>query len=103
MNIDKQKIFEKLDFIGLCAYCGQKITIHDMQVDKMVSNIESFDNLMPCCYECKSYKGNKDIEEFREQLKNMHKRIIENNQGIAMNYGIIKINAFVGKFLFERW
>ena len=103
MQIDKQKVFEKLDFNGLCAYCGQRITIEDMQIDYMVPNVESFDNLMPCCSDCKWYKGDDDIEKFRENLKNMHKQIISYNQGIAMNYGMIKINPFVGKFLFERW
>jgi len=103
MEIDKQKVFEKLELNGLCAYCGQRITLENMQVDHMIPNVDSFDNLMPCCYECKSYKGNKNIEQFREELKNMHKKIMAYNQGIAMNYGMIKITPFVGKFLFERY
>jgi 5-methylcytosine-specific restriction endonuclease McrA len=103
MEIDKQKVFEKLELNGLCAYCGQRITLENMQVDHMIPNVDSFDNLMPCCYECKSYKGNKHIEEFREELKNMHKQIIAYNQGIAMNYGIVKVWPYHGKFLFERY
>ena len=91
MQIDKQKVFEKLELNGLCAYCGQRITLENMEVDHMIPNVDSFDNLMPCCYECKSYKKNKNIEEFREELKNMHKQIMAYNQGIAMNYGIEKV------------
>ena len=74
-----------------------------MEVDHMVSNQESFDNLMPCCSDCKWYKGNDDIETFRENLKNMHKQIISYNKGIPINYGMIKIWPWHGKFLFERW
>jgi 5-methylcytosine-specific restriction endonuclease McrA len=103
MEIDKQKVFEKLELNGLCAYCGQRITLENMQVDHMIPNVDSFDNFMPCCYECKFYKGNKNIEEFREELKNMHKQIIAYNQGIAMNYGIVKVFPYHGKFLFERY
>ena len=49
----KQKVFEKLDFTGLCAYCGQRITIENMQIDQLVPNVESFDNLYsPNCSKC---------------------------------------------------
>lgn len=99
MNIEK--IYEKYD--GLCAYCGQRITIEEMKVDQMQPESMEFDNLMPCCYTCKDYKGNDDIEEFREKLKGFHKLVIAYNQGIAMNYGMFKIHPFVGRFLFERY
>ena len=103
MEIDKKKVFEKLELNGLCAYCGQRITLENMQVDHMIPNVDSFDNLMPCCSDCKLYKGDDDIETFRENLKNMHKQIISYNQGIAMNYGIVKVWPYHGKFLFERY
>lgn len=99
MNIEK--IYEKYD--GLCAYCGQRITINDMKVDQMMPESMEFDNLMPCCNTCKDYKRNDDIEEFREKLKTMHELMILYNRGIALNYGIIKIFPFHGKFLFERY
>lgn len=99
MNIEK--IYEKYD--GLCAYCGQRITINDMKVDQMMPESMEFDNLMPCCNTCKDYKGNDDIEEFREKLKTMHELMILYNRGIALNYGIIRIFPFHGKFLFERY
>jgi len=103
MEINKQQVFEKLELNGLCAYCGQRITLETMQVDHMIPNIDTFDNLMPCCSTCKDYKGNDNIEEFREKLKKMHEQIIAYNQGIAMNYGIIKVWPYHGKFLFERY
>jgi 5-methylcytosine-specific restriction endonuclease McrA len=97
MNIEK--IYEKYN--GLCAYCGQRITINDMKVDQMMPESMEFDNLMPCCNTCKDYKGNDDIEEFREKLKTIHWDYIK--LSIAMNYGIIRIFPFNGKFLFERY
>ena len=103
MEINKQKVFEKLELDGLCADCGQRISLENMQVDHMIPNIDTFDNLMPCCSTCKDYKGNDDIEKFRENLQTMLKQIIEYNQGIAMNYGIVKVWPYHGKFLFERW
>ena len=99
MNIEK--IYEKYD--GLCAYCGQRITINEMQVDQMMPESIEFDNLMPSCSTCKDYKRNDNIEEFREKLKNMHELVISYNRGIAFNYGIIKIFPFHGRFLFERY
>ena len=97
MNIEK--IYEKYD--GLCAYCGQRITINDMKVDQMMPELMEFDNLMPSCNTCKDYKGTDDIEEFREKLKTIHRDYM--NLSIAMNYGIIRIFPFHGKFLFERY
>jgi 5-methylcytosine-specific restriction endonuclease McrA len=99
--MNKEKIYEKLE--GLCAYCGQRISLENMQVDQMMPESMEFDNLMPCCSTCKDYKGNDNIEEFREKLKKMHEQIIAYNQGIAMNYGIIKVWPYHGKFLFERY
>jgi len=99
--MNKEKIYEKLE--GLCAYCGQRISLENMQVDQMMPESMEFDNLMPCCSTCKDYKENDNIEEFREKLKKMHEQIIAYNQGIAMNYGIIKVWPYHGKFLFERY
>jgi hypothetical protein len=100
MNIEK--IYEKYD--GLCAYCGQRITIEEVKVDQMQSESIEFDNLMPICGDCSNYKKYNDLESFREIIKNLHQSLQPNDiVKIMKNYGMIKIHPFNGKFLFERY
>jgi 5-methylcytosine-specific restriction endonuclease McrA len=118
MKIDRQKVYEKYD--GLCAYCGQRISIKNMQVDHMIPKsavyyqlsknpnanlvIDSFENLMPSCKRCNHYKRADDLEGFRKKMETIHERIAsEYIVKVAQDYGIIKILPFNGKFLFERY
>lgn len=116
MKIDRQKVHDKYD--GLCAYCGQRITIKEMQVDHMIpksaieyskdvdifEKVHSFDNLMPSCRRCNHYKRSDDLEGFRKKMKTIHERIASKYLiKVAQDYGIVKIHPFVGRFLFERY
>ena len=122
MKIDREKVWLKYD--KHCAYCGKEIKYKDMQVDHVTpkalanwykheetrrvmglrgDNIDSFENLMPSCRRCNHYKRASTLQQFREQMKTIHKRfsqiyIIK----VAIDYGIITVNEFDGVFYFER-
>ena len=100
MNIEK--IYEKYD--GLCAYCGQRITIEEVKVDQMEPESMEFENLMPICEDCQNLKKDNDLESFREIVKNLHQSLQPDDVvKIMRNYGMVKIHPFVGRFLFERY
>ena len=91
-----------------CAYCGKILEYKDMQVDhkkpQRYYRDDSFENLMPSCRRCNHYKRARSLEQFRLLIKTLHERI--NKQYItkvAIDYGIVKVGAFSGKFHFERY
>lgn len=92
-----------------CAYCGREIEYKDMQVDHFIAkrysnNDNSFTNLMPSCRRCNHYKRVKDVEQFRLLMKTLHERISSQYiSKVAIDYGIIKIKPFDGKFYFEKF
>lgn len=122
MKIDREKVWLKYD--KHCAYCGNEIKYKDMQVDHLTpktdesyyktegmrkyfqvkgSHIDSFENLMPSCRRCNHYKRASSLNGFREQLKTIHKRLMNLYIfKVAVDYRIIKINKFDGKFYFEE-
>ena len=116
MKIDRAKVHSKYN--GHCGYCGKAITLKEMQVDHMIPKsavyyaplkvvttfdmIHSFDNLMPSCRRCNHYKRADNIEQFRHSMKDLHKRLEKiyiNN--VAVDYRMIEIKPFDGKFFFE--
>ena len=100
MNIEK--IYEKYD--GLCAYCGQRITIEEVKVDQMEPESMELDNLMPICEDCQNLKKDNDLESFREIVKNLHQSLRSDDVvKIMEKYGMVKIHPFNGRFLFERY
>ena len=97
-----EKIYEKYD--GLCAYCGQRITIEEVKVDQMQPESMEFENLMPICEDCQNLKKDNDLESFREIVKNLHQFLQPDDVvKIMRNYGMVKIHPFNGRFLFERY
>ena len=106
MKIDRAKIWAKYN--GRCAYCGNEISIKDMQVDhikpKRYGGTDDIDNLNPSCRLCNHYKRADSIEAFRnwkltglvERLRKVY--IFK----VAEKYGIIKVNGFDGKFYYEK-
>ena len=96
-----------------CAYCGKKIKYEDMQVDHIIPKrnysfpnkiINAFKNLNPSCRRCNHYKRACSLEEFRVYLLGgLHKRLTKQyTVKIALDYGIIKLTPFSGKFYFEK-
>jgi 5-methylcytosine-specific restriction endonuclease McrA len=111
----REKIYQK--FNGRCAYCGRKITLKEMQVDHYYPkhmpslslayggfDVESFKNMMPSCRACNHYKWDDLPENFRDKMKTLHERLGKIYLvRVAINFGIVKIKPFDGKFYFERF
>ena len=120
MSISKKQraqVYKKYN--GHCGYCGKEIEIKEMQVDHMnpqclkaynlclfdgviVDKTHDIENLMPTCRRCNHYKRAATVEQFRHLMQTLHKRIesLYTNR-VALDYGIIKIEPFNGKFYFE--
>ena len=104
-------VYKKHD--GRCAYCGKKIEIKEMQVDHQIPKahirpenkayVNSIDNLFPSCRRCNHYKRSMDLETFREYIKTLHDRVEKDYIAkVAIDYGIVTIKPFEGKFYFEE-
>ncbi len=103
-------------YCGKCAYCGKDIEYKNMQVDHLVPKerfhvyahdlrygINDIENLMPSCRRCNHYKRVYILEEFRRLMTTLHERITEHYiNKVAIDYGIIKLKPFDGKFYFEK-
>lgn len=64
----------------------------------------SIDNLMPTCYGCNHYKGKWDLEFYRQLINKLHLKMEEEyliKRGLE--YGIVKIAPWDGKFFFEKY
>jgi 5-methylcytosine-specific restriction endonuclease McrA len=108
-QIERERIGRKFDWH--CAYCGTEINMKSMQVDhqmpKSYSNnlfgIERLNNLYPSCRRCNHYKREDELEQFRQKMKTLHERIMNIYiVKVAINFGIVKIIPFDGKFYFEK-
>lgn len=126
-KIDRQKVYQK--YGGHCAYCGKEITIKEMQVDHIHSQlkhkyemwfhvedplntdhvnevknrIHNEENLNPSCRRCNFYKGSQELEQFRQSLKSIHQRIIKPFiLKLGQQYGIVEIKVWDGVFYFEK-
>jgi len=114
MNKDlRLRVYNKFD--GHCAYCGKNLEYKDMQVDhywpKTLAHwfhnrpefIESLENLMPSCRRCNHYKRSLQPEDWRTRMNTLHERIEQEYiNKVAIDFGIINIRPFDGKFFFER-
>lgn len=97
---------------GCCAYCGEKISIDDMQVDHVVplhcGGTNEIGNLLPSCRACNHYKATLDLEKFREMILGIPKRLRESGSAaykMALRTGLIKEDKDARKdfkFYFER-
>lgn len=112
----REEVYKKYD--GRCAYCGKEILYKDMQVDHIRSkrnfyfgdvkeipdyDVDDIQNLNPACRRCNGYKNTYSLEEFRTQLLTIHERICKNGADkVAIDYGIIEVIPFDGKFYFEK-
>jgi 5-methylcytosine-specific restriction endonuclease McrA len=92
-----------------CAYCGCVLEYKNMQVDHLVpkiiqnDNVDSYGNLMPSCRRCNHYKRALSLDAFRRNIKTIHERLYNIYIfKVAVDYGIIRILPFNGKFYFEK-
>lgn len=64
---------------------------------------DSIENYMPACYQCNFYKSTHTLEDFREKIATLHERITQPFiVRLGMQYGIVSIKNFDGKFYFEK-
>lgn len=124
-KIDRQLVWQK--YGGKCAYCGEQITVKDMQVDHIipqwnfenmvkkqgfipsfltnltVDDLNHIDNLNPSCRVCNKWKSGNPLEVFRNELTSQIKRLNEysSNYRIAKKYGLIEEKPTQIKFYFE--
>ncbi|HEO3401827.1 HNH endonuclease [Streptococcus constellatus] len=90
-----------------CAYCGCEISFKSMRVDHFLplqkGGLDEVGNYMPACHQCNHYKSVFTIEQFRNNLKSVHERLLlPFLPRLCEKYGIIAIKPFDGKFYFEK-
>lgn len=90
-----------------CAYCGYELEYKDMQVDhlkaKRVGGKDEIENYMPSCRMCNFYKDTLTVEEFRENIKTIPKRLERHFiYRLAKKYGVVAEKDIDIKFYFER-
>lgn len=112
----RKNILAKYD--GHCAYCGKELELRDMQIDHQIPKsynyrmiglfqqdtlyCEQYENLFPACRRCNHYKRDDTLEQFRLKMKTLHERIMDIYiVKVAIDFGIVKIEPFDGKFYFE--
>ena len=106
MKINREQIYNKYN--GHCAYCGQVITIKEMQVDHIIpkarGGTDAYNNLVPACRLCNHYKRAGSLTFFRnvllgeliDRLKDLY--IFR----VALRYGMITINGWDKTFYCEK-
>jgi len=102
------QVYEKYN--GHCAYCGKEIEYKDMQIDHKLpvrcsyeDKVNEFENLMPSCRRCNHYKRSNLLNNYRWLLKTITKRLMKNYLfKVALDYGIIEIKEWDGRFYFEK-
>lgn len=127
MIIDRIKVHNKLN--QKCAYCGECITLKEMQVDHVIpkafferytevrrdfiplflkhltsEDVNHIDNLHPSCRVCNKWKSAHHLELFRSELQEQVKRLnlYSSNYRIAKKFGMIKEAVKPIVFYFEE-
>ncbi len=110
---ERQAIYDKYD--GHCAYCGEKITLQQLQVDHVIpmefhevykatgQNLDDLWNMLPACRSCNHYKSTLTLDKFRQALENQPAVLLRDNATykIAVRYGTVRHNPKPIKFYFE--
>jgi len=100
-----------------CAYCGKYVAYKDFQVDhyypkrnpsiarkRLGCHVDDMRNLMPSCRRCNLYKRAYQPRRFKQLMRTLHNRIASIYiVKVAIDYGMIKIKSFDGKFYFEKY
>lgn len=101
---------------GHCAYCGQEISIKDMQVDHFIAvarnwpdgwlskrGTDDISNLMPSCRACNFRKGMGTIEQFRKALEHGISCCQRDfTYRMMVRYGLVEERPHRVMFYFER-
>ena len=112
----RKQVYDKGE--GRCAYCGEEVTLKNMQVDHIRSkrnfnyglrseipdySVDDIRNLNPSCRPCNNFKGVWSLEEFRRELESQAARArrYSVNFRMAENYGLIQVEERPIVFYFE--
>lgn len=118
MRVNRNDVWLKCD--KKCAYCGEEITIKQMQVDhiqphwhtmteedairnKVVKGSHDMDNLNPSCARCNKWKSTYTLEKFREVIETSLDRLERDtpNFRLARDFGLLTTNKKRVVFFFE--
>ena len=118
MKINRQEVYDKCG--GHCSYCGDEITIKQMQVDHVKPLYRNDDdktlqgwgvergtddmgNLLPSCSRCNKWKSTYTLEKFREIVQTSIDRLERDtpNFRLAKDYGLIEVKQNPVVFYFE--
>ena len=111
----REAVYNKYE--GHCAYCGKEITYKEMQVDHLIpvqrerfgryteEQIECFENYMPVCRRCNSYKRAHSLEVFRKYLEEIPRKLKERNYiyKVGLDYNLIEPHEHKIRFYFEEF
>lgn len=101
---------------GHCAYCGEKITQTQMQVDHLIpmelyeayaaigQDLDTMDNYMPACRSCNHYKSSMTLEKFRAAIERFPAVLARDSVTYrnAVRFGVVLPNPQPVKFYFEQ-
>ncbi|MCK5607570.1 HNH endonuclease [Candidatus Pacearchaeota archaeon] len=119
----RQQLYGK--YGGLCAYCGEKVTLKNMQVEHIIPkryfskhyycnktetvivtdyDVDDMKNLNPSCRPCNNFKGVWSLEEFRFELEQQLQRArrYSVNFRMAEKFGLIQAEEKPIVFHFEN-
>lgn len=119
----RNKVYQK--YGGRCAYCGDEITLKQMQIDHIIPKrhyseahgcliveakkfteygLNDIRNLNPACRPCNNRKSACTLEEFREEILEQVRRLRrDSNQfRLAERFGLVESKIKPVVFWFER-
>jgi hypothetical protein len=110
----RQQVYDKTG--GHCAYCGEPITIKQMQADHIAPfeyaeivehegyNPNSIDNFLPACRPCNYIKGSLPFEKFRVIVSLWPKTLFRDSVTYrnALRFGVVEVKPQRVVFYFEK-
>lgn len=97
---------------GRCAYCGEPITLKQMQVDHIIAVghahttkiLNELENLFPACRPCNYIKSTMSIEEFRLYVECVTDTLERDSVTYrnALRWGRVTVSNEPFKFYFEQ-
>ena len=106
ISMRKRKlVYEKCNH--RCAYCGCELNFESMHVDHVEpisrGGQSEVSNYLPACSFCNIFKSDYSVEEFRENIVGLRKRLFCNCLAyrVAEQYGMISFVPHDVRFYFE--
>lgn len=103
---ERKEIYNKCN--GHCAYCGAEITFRGMQADHVHplrrGGADTVENMLPACRNCNHYKHTLTVEEFRQYITDIPKRLERDSVAfrVGERFGIISASDKPVAFYFEK-